>query len=83
MLPTMSSAEILPFRGNKPLPQRPGLDGHPLPWTYSNGFIWDANRRPVGSTIHGASAEWITRCVNGVHGHDTLPSEPPSDTDPA
>lgn len=76
----MSSAEILPFRGNKPLQQRPGLDQHPLPWSFSNGFIWDANRRAVGSTIHGQSAEWIVRCVNSQHGHDTGPK---TDADPA
>lgn len=72
----MSSADVIPFRGNKPKPVLPWEAPHPLPWTYGNGFIWDANRRVVGSTIEKASAEWIVRCVNAQHGHPTEEAEP-------
>ncbi|GBU16851.1 MULTISPECIES: hypothetical protein [Methylobacterium] len=74
----MSTADVIPFRGSKPLPVRPGVDAHPLPWVYSNGFIWDANRRVVGSTVQKEMAEWIVRSVNASHGHDTPSPEPGS-----
>lgn len=67
----MSTAEVIPFRGNKPLPVLPNVAQHPLPWTYGNGFIWDANRRVVGSTVERGTAEWIVRSVNAAYGYQT------------
>lgn len=60
----MDTAQIISFPG-KNLPKHlSGVEEHPAPWRYENGFIWDARGRVVGSTVLPDTAAWIVRLVN-------------------